>query len=187
MKISAQLWWLWAAKVMPKSSQAWLTAMKAECREIPNASERETFAAGCFSAALLERVRNRKTLNYMARAIGAAGLVGGSSLGIKAAMDMANNPAHAIAAKIIFALCLFYICGAALLVASLKGLKIYATCGLALAAFSWVYIQIRKPDIQTIPAEFIAALNIETMALMASLLFAATYLGWLYTPHFDDA
>lgn len=186
MKISAQLWWLWAAKVMPQNNHDWLAAMKAECREIQDASERETFAAGCFRAALLERARARKALNYMARAIGAAGLIGGSSLGIRAAINMASNPAHAVAAKIIFALCVFYICGAALLVASLKGLKIYAASGLTLAAFSWVYIQIKKPDIQALPVEFIAALNIETMALMASLLFAAIYLGWIYTPHFNE-
>lgn len=187
MKISTQFWWRWAAKIMPENRQSWLEAMKMEYYEIQNTSERNAFAAGCFRAALLERTRSRKTLNYMARGIGALGLIGGSSLGIMAAIEMSNNPAHLIAAKIILALCLFYMCGAALLIASLKVLKIYASSGLALAAFSWIFVQITKPDIQTLPAEFIAALNIETMALMGSLLFAASYLGWLYTPHYDEA
>jgi len=37
-----------------------------------------------------------------------------------------------------------------------------------------------------LPTEFLNALNIETAALMGSLLFAATYLGWLYTPNHNE-
>jgi len=170
---------------MPEHKKTWLAAMKTECREIRNAAERDAFAAGCFRTALMERARSRKTLNYMARGFGAAVLIGGSSLGILAAINMAGNPAHLMAAKIICGLCLFYICGAALLVTSLKALKIYAASGLGLAAMSWSYVQVSKPDVQDLPAEFIAALNIETMALMGSLIFAAIYLNWLYAPDYD--
>jgi len=186
MKSPYCLWLHLAAKIMPQNNKAWLEAMSAECQEIADPAERHAFAAGCLKTALLEFARSRKGLNYIARGFGATALTAGSSVGIYAAIDMAANPNHFLAAQIILALCIIYMFGAVLLVMSLRALRIYAASGLTLAVLSWLYMQLKRPLLEALPTEFLSALNIETAALMGSLLFTATYLGWLYTPNHNE-
>jgi len=186
MKLPYRLWLHLAAKIMPLENELWLEAMSAECQEIADPVERHAFAAGCLKTASIEFARSQKGLNYMARGFGATALTAGSSVGIYAAINMAANPDHLPAAKVILALCIFYMFGAVLLVMSLRALRIYAASGLTLAVLSWLYMQLKHPLLEALPAEFLSALNIETAALMGSLLFAATYLGWLYTPNHNE-
>lgn len=184
---SSEKWLDWASSAIPHDKAEWLYAMKAECTEIVDPAERNHFAFGCFKAALSELARSRKGLNYIARACGAAFIIAVSIIGLNAAGKMAAEPTHLAIAKIITMLCLFYMCGAALLIISLKYLKIYASTGLCAAVAGWIYVKITRPSYENLPVDFLTAINFEAAGLMTVLLFTAMYLGWLYTPDIHDA
>lgn len=177
----------WAAIFMPRDRSSWLTAMKTELEQISNPAERHSFALGCFKAALLEGARSRKGLSHIARAGGASFLFVFSAMGLFWASQIGTEPETFATSKIITGLCLFYICGAALLVTSLKGFKIYAGTGFGVAVSGWAYCRFARPSYEYVSNEFLTAINFEAAGLMACLLLVTVYLDWLYTPGVHDA
>ena len=187
MIVSPEIWFKWAKLLMPKNQALWLRGMEAEYEEISNPKERNRFAFGCFQSALVEFSRSRKGLNYIARTFGAACIIAFSCACLYAATNMAQETENLAIAKLISYLGLFYICGAALLLTTLRGFKIYASLGLGTALMGACYINIIQPEFKDLPIEFLTAINIEVAALMVGFLFAAIYLSWLYTPDMNDA
>lgn len=187
MIVSPKIWFKWAKSLMPKNKTLWLRGMEAEYEEISNPKERNRFAFGCFQSALVEFSRSRKGLNYIARSFGAACIIAFSCACLFAATNMAQETENLAIAKLISYLGLFYICGAALLLTTLRGLKIYASLGLGTALMGACYFNIIRPEFKDLPIEFLTAINIEVAGLMSGFLFVAIYLSWLYTPDINDA
>lgn len=188
MSISSQIWFRWAGKFMPRDRANWLAAMKIELEQIADPVERNAFAFGCFRVAMLEGARSRKGLSYIARVGGAALLFAFSSFAaIFWTAKVSSQPETLAFAKLITILCLCYMCGAALLMASLRGLKIYAAMGFSIATLSWVYCLVERPNYQHLSTDLLTAISFEAAGIMAGLFVAAIYLGWLYTPSIHDA
>lgn len=187
MIFSPHIWLKWAEFLMPKKQHVWLSAMRAELSHITSPAERQRFAIGCFVAALNAALKSRKGLNYTARIGGGFMILAMSSYGIISSAGLASAPETLVLSKIIIGLCLFYIGGAGLLIASLKGLKVYASTGFGCAAIGWIYCLAVRPKIDGVSAEFLTALNLEAAFLMASLFLASIYLNWLYSPENYDA
>lgn len=122
MIISSELWLTLAEKLMPRDREDWLIAMKMELAQITTPSNRNTFAFGCFKVAFLERAQSRKGLSLIAR-IGAASLLFSGSIAIWAWWTAKANtqPDTLALSKIFIPLCFAYMCGAALILTSLKG------------------------------------------------------------------
>jgi len=187
MMPSSQTWLRWASFFMPVHNDDWLAAMTAELSAISNPKDRNAFAFGCFKAALLQAASSRKGLNYIMRAGGAIILTALSSAGFYASVKWGQTPEHLSASKILMVFCIYYMCGAALLLASLRGLRIYAAIGFCVTLIGWAYYGIARPRYEHISTEFLMAINFEAAGLIASLFFATIYLSWLYTPDLHDA
>ena len=187
MIFSNQTWLKWTAKFMPPGREDWLKAMKSELDEISNPSERHIFAFGCFKTALMESVRSRKGLSWLARMGGASLLFTFSILVILWSTKYATQPETLSFAKVISALGFTYMCGAILLMASLRGLKIYAGIGFGVAAMGWIYFRLAHRSYDNMPIDTLAALSFEAAGFMAVLFMAAVYLTWLYDPHIHEA
>jgi len=187
MSFSPQLWLYWASHFMPRARRDWLSAMEAELREISDPSEQKDFTVGCFKAAVKEGTQSRRGLSYIARLGGAGCLLSLSCAGIYSAGKMGADPEIIIVSQIIAGLCLFYIGGAALLISSLRGLKIYAGLGFSLALTAGIYCLIARPNSDQLPLEFLTAINFEAAGLMAGLFLFALYLCCLYDPEIHDA
>ena len=187
MIFSPELWLRWAQKVLPPSQEDWCRAMKAEFLSILNYDERNAFAFGCFRAALFEALRSRKGLNYIARGFGASLILSMSAFGILCGARLGATQETLAFSKLITGLCLSYMVAAGLLIASLRGLKIYAGIGFGFAAIGWIYFTLARPSYETLSSEFLAAVNIEAAGLMASLFLASIYLNWLYSPEAENA
>jgi len=182
----------WAKIITLKSQIEWSEAMRCEMASIPDSHQRYSFALGCLKAALIERARSRKGLQYTARVCGAAclfmiccyGIFSAESFGAES-FDAA--PKDIAASQLITKLCLVYMCGAGLLILSLKGLKIFAMGGLFIGLLSAFYLKITPPDNSVLSHEFLMALSLEASILMIALFCAATYLNFLYAPDYDAA
>lgn len=183
MNISPQTWFLWTAKIIPQDRTDWLAAMKVELEQIAIPSERNAFAFGCFKAALLESAQSRKGLSFIAR-VGVASLIFAGSIAawVLWIARMESQPEALAISKVIMPICLAYMCGAALLLTSLKGLKFFAAMGFSLAVLSASYCLFAQPIYMDLPSEFLTALSFEVAGIMAGLLFFGVYLTWLYNP-----
>ena len=186
MIISSQLWLKWATLFMPSGREDWLKAMKSELDEISNPSDRNVFAFGCFKTALMEGVRSRKGLSWLARTGGASLLFSFSTFVILWSTKDVSQPETLVFAKVMSALGFSYMFGATLLMASLRGLKVYAGIGFGMAAMGWGYFRFARPSYEYIPTETLTAISFEAAGFMAILFMAAVYLHWLYDPSIHD-
>lgn len=188
MIISSETWLMLAEKIMPRDREDWLIAMRTELDQIGAPSDRKAFALGCFRAALLESAQSRKGLSLIAR-VGAASLLFTGSIAIWVLWTAkVNTHTDALAiSKIFMPLCFVYMCGAALILTSLKGLKLYAAMGFSLAGLNAIYCLIIRPDYLNLPSDFLTALSFEVAGIMAGLFFFAVYLTWLYNPDIHEA
>jgi hypothetical protein len=182
-----QTWLKIASKVMPNERSDWLQAMYSEFNEISSPSEKATFAFGCFKTAIFESARSRKGLNYIARWGGAIFIFVICIFGIFTAGSFGTEPESIAASRLIIILCLVYMCGAIFLITSLKNLRIYAGLGFGLAIASFVYCSLTRPNLASLPTEFLAAISIEAAGLMAALFLSTIYLRWLYVPSLNNA
>lgn len=188
MIISSETWFRWAAKFMPRGRADWLDAMKIELEQISDPATRNAFAFGCFRAAMLEGAQSRKGLSYIARVGGASCLfMFSSAAGIFWTSKISSHPETLAIAKVITVLCLFYMCGAALLMASLRGLKVYAAMGFTVATLSLLYCLLARPNYEHLSTDFLTAISFEAAGMMAGLFMAGVYLSWMYTPAIHDA
>jgi len=179
----------WAAYIMPSKDSDWFAAMTSEIMAIPVKTEQYHFAFGCLAAALSAAVHSRKGLQYIARICGAGFLLMISLYVIYAWPNFQNTPEAIAAGNLTTKLCFYYIGGAALLITSVKGLRVYTLIGLCAASLSAIYLQFgpRNTHSHLPPHDFLIALNLEALCLIAALFFASLYLSWLYTPEYDDA
>ena len=83
-------------------------------------------------------------------------------------------------------LAVFYALGAALLMASLKALKIYAGIGFCIAALMMSYFLSAAPSYVYLSSKYLAAISFEAAGAMATLFMASIYLNWLYDPAIHD-
>lgn len=187
MIISPKQWLKWASQLAPKERRNWIEAMKAELSQIDDYKTREKFAFGCFRAALTELLRSRKGLNYAARIGGAILILMMCAYGIISGARLGSAPETLALSKPITGLCVFYMAGAGLLMASLKGLQIYASLGLGASAGGWIYCLLIRPSFDHLSTEFLTALTLEATGFMAGLLLASIYLDLLYSPEVHDA
>lgn len=187
MIISSQTWLRCAAKLMPRRRDDWLAAMKIELEQVSNPSDQNKFAFGCFNAAMLEALRSRKGLSYLARVGGASLLFAFSTVALLWSTKDVSQPETLAFAKIIIVLCLSYMGGAALLMASLRGLKIYTAIGFGITALGWGYFNFVRPTYEHLSTELLMAVSIEAAFVMAVLFMAGVYLNWLYDPSIHDA
>lgn len=187
MNVSSDMWLKWAEKFMPQQRTAWLRAMRNEYEQVSNAAEQNAFAFGCFKVALLECVRSRKGLSWLARTGGALFLFAFSSAAILWSIKDVSQPEAIVFAKIITAFCLSYLCAATLLMTSLKGLKVYSGIGFCVMALGWTYSYLARPSYEYLPVELLMALSLEAGGIMIGLFVAAIYLSWLYNPNVHDA
>lgn len=187
MNISSETWLLWTAKVMPNDRTDWLAAMRVELEQITIHSDRNAFAFGCFKAALLESAQSRKGLSFIARG-GVASLIFAGSIAawILWFVRMNAQPEAFAISMVIMPICFAYMCGAVLLLTSLKGLKFFAAMGFSLAVLSTSYCLFARPIYMNLPLEFLTALSFEVAGIMAGLLFFGVYLTWLYNPDIHD-
>ena len=184
---SPDRWLQWAVNIMPKEKQKWLVSMMAECEQVSNPVERQLFAIGCFKVAILEWARTRKGLNYIARAGSAFILMAGCCMGVYVATKSGVWPGAIYISKIITGLCIFYMAGSALILVSIKGLKIYAAAGFSAAMMGFGYCRLISSRLESLPTDYLAALCLEAAGLMIGLFFAAIYFNLLYSPGVDDA
>ncbi|MEP1230972.1 MAG: hypothetical protein ABJG88_09885 [Litorimonas sp.] len=188
MNISPQIWFLWTAKIIPHERTDWLAAMRAELEQIATPSDRSAFAFGCFKAALLESAQSRKGLSFIARG-GMASLIFAGSIAVWLLWHakMYAQPEALAISKVILPICLAYMCGAALLLTSLIGLKLYAAMGFCLATLSATYCLFARPIYMDLSSGFLTALSFKVAGIMAGLLFFGVFLSWLYNPDIHDA
>lgn len=177
----------WAQAVMPEDPSDWLRAMRAEMAVIPAKPAQYSFALGGLKAALYHAAQSRKALHYIARLCGAACLFMICGYGLYNAAKFGNSPKEMVTGQLITGLCLLYMCGAGLLILSLKGLKIFAAAGLSIGLFSALYLKAGPSHHGLLPHEFLMALSLEASALMIVLLGAAVYLELLYKDGHDTA
>jgi len=187
MKCSPETWLGIAAKLMPPNRSDWFEAMEAELEEITDPYDRRAFAQGCFKTAIIEFARSPKGLSYIARAFGAAFIFMSCMAGIYLNSKTGALRDTGIASILIISLCLFYMCGAVLLLTSLKKLKTYSSIGFLTAFAGWLYCVIKQPAYEPLPIEFLTAINLEAAGLMGGLYISATFLAWLYNPKKHDA
>ncbi len=187
MMPSPDRWLQWAAYIMPKEKQNWLVSMMTECEQLSNPVERQLFAIGCFKVALLEWARTRKGLNYIARASSAFLLMAGCCVGVHVVTKTNAWSDAMYISKIIIGLCVFYMVGSALILISIKGLKIYAAAGFSAAMMGFGYCHLVSSGLEGLPTDYLAALFLEAAGLMVGLFFAAVYFNLLYSPGVDDA
>lgn len=187
MMFSTQRWFYWASLFMPKERSDWLAAMELELNEISTPAAQKYFAIGCFKTAIKEGAQSRKGLSYIARFGAAACLLSLSCAGIYSAGKMAVDTQFLVVSQIIAALCVLYIGGAALLISSLRGLRVYAGLGFCLATIGWFYFQMVRPKYDQLPIEFLTAVNFEVAGLMAGLFLFTLFLSCLYNPEIHDA
>lgn len=187
MNISPETWLLWTTQIMPRDRTDWLAAMRVELEQIASPSDRNAFAFGCFKAALLEVAQSRKGLSFIAR-VGVASLIfiGAIAAWVLWIARMDAQPEALALSKVIMPICLAYMCGAVLLLTSLKGLKFFAAMGFSLAVLSASYCLFARPIYMDLPLEFLTALSFEVAGIMAGLLFFGVYLTWLYNPDIHD-
>lgn len=188
MIVLSEIWLKMSEKLMPRDRQNWLMAMKTELDQISAPSDRKAFAFGCFKAALLESAQSRKGLSFIARG-GAASILfmGSIAIWFLWTAKMSAQPEALAIANILKPLCFAYMCGAALLLTSLKGLKFYAVIGFCVAGLSSAYCLVSQPVYLNLPSDFLTALSFEVAGIMAGLFFFAVYLTWLYNPDIHEA
>ena len=186
MILSPQTWLKWAAKLMPPSRKDWLAAMQNELEQISGPAEQNVFAYGCFKTALLEGARSRKGLSWVARSGGAAALFAFSAVLILWGTKNISSPETLAFAKLMTVLAVFYALGAALIMASLKALKIYAGIGFCIAALMMSYLLSTAPSYAYLSSKYLAAISFEAAGAMATLFMASLYLNWLYDPAIHD-
>lgn len=172
---------------MPHGRGEWMIAMERELEQIADTEARNRFAYGCFKAALFEYAKSRKGLSWLARTGGAALIFAGSCAIIHWTTQAGAERETLAFANLITGLCLIYMCGAALLMTTLRGLKIYAGLGFAAAAISWIYFRFMGAGYKDLPPEFLTALSVEVAGFMGILLAASVYLNWLYRPEIHEA
>lgn len=172
---------------MPRARGDWLAAMEIELEQISDLAARNQFAFGCFKAAMLEGAQSRKGLSWLARTGGAAFIFAGACTMILWVTKAGTEPETLAFAQLITGLSLFYMCGAALLMTTLRGLKIYAALGFVTAALSWGYFRFIGPGYPDLSPELLTALSVEAAGFMAILLAASVYLNWLYSPEIHEA
>lgn len=177
----------WAKIITPKGKADWFEAMRCEMAAIPDKRQHYGFALGCLKAVLFEAARSRKGLQYMARFCGAFMLFAICCFALNKASVYINTPGEVAVSKLITKLCWLYMCGAGLLLISLKGLRLYAAAGLGIALCIIGYLYIWPQDYGTLSHHFLIALFIETSMLMLILLCISIYLNLLYTPDYDAA
>ena len=177
----------WASKFMPKDRQEWFSAMAIEMDEIKNPKERKSFAYGCLKTAVSEWSHSRRGLHYIARGVGALGLMMLGVMGFYMATTFGEESKEVLFSKIISNLCLFYIFSAIILMMSLRGAKLLAVGGLIVAFLSACYLKLTHFSHSGLSAETFIALNVEFLAIVTLLFLATTYLGWLYMPEHEKA
>ena len=187
MILSALIWVSMARRIMPDANKDWLDAMEAELFAISDSAMRQKFAFGCFQTALFYAARSRKGLSYIARGGGALLIVMMCFYGILHSTRIGASEELLAISYLISGLCLFYLGGAALLLTSLKGLKIYAILGFALALISAIYFRFTTQNFEGLPTDFLVAINFEVAGIMLCLFLASLYLNCLYKPELDDA
>jgi len=177
----------WAHLIIPKDKSDWLRAMQSELAVISKKTKRYSYALGGLKTAAYQAARNRKVLHYIMRICGAACLFMLCCYGIFSTANFDPEPKDIAAGQLITKLCLFYMCGAGLLILSLKGLKIFAAGGLSIGILTTLYLKIAAPHHSLLSQEFLMAVALEASILMIALFCASIYLNLLYTPDYDAA
>lgn len=180
MIFSSSNWLQWAALFMPENRKEWLKAMTSEMEQIVEPQERQSFAFGCFRAALLEWPRSRRGLSQLSRMTGATFLTMISLAGIFQSYVMLGRAETAAYSKIIFGMCCVYICAAVFMITSLKNLRAFTLAGFSLGALVWTYCQFWVAGTEALPKRFLTAVSFEATGMMFSLFIASVFLGWLY-------
>ncbi len=100
--------------------------MASKLHSIPDAAGRTRYALGCLSVAVTERIRKRRTLAWIGRAMIAFSVFGVSLGGMALTQRFDSHQAR----DMIFVLCLFYSLAGVLALTSLRGLRAFAGAGI---------------------------------------------------------
>jgi|GEM_PF-6581285 len=173
-------------RLMPSVKTDWAEAMENEILALGSDYSQFLFAFGCLRVAAVERLRTRKALAGLGRAVLFLGLVSLGFYGIW----MINNAGvttieNAPAKTFLTWLCTAYALTGVIAACSLRLLKLYSGAAMIGAISAWLWLTVNPYAPTPFSAMYLKAISFEAGVLMAGVLFAAWYLSLLHRPEQD--
>lgn len=173
----------WALMAMPRERKLWAQAMASEYQSVSGANARMAFALGCVVASASELIRTRTALAWIGRSLVAVGVFSMSAYGFLLASRTDTHDATIL----LVLLCAGYSFAAVLALVSLRALRLYSACGLALGCASLAWFAGSTEPMLGLPAHFMFAISLESTMIMAALLVAGIYLTLLDSRDADSS